>query len=178
MVIRKAEIEDIPAIEKVQVASWQSTYAGMVADEFLASLSYEEHAQMWQNALSSSANQVSLYVAETPDGSLVGFAAGGPERTGDSAWTGEIYAIYLLQSQQRRGVGSLLLKALVGELVERGLTPLLVWVLRANPACRFYERLQGKYVREKEIEIGCQRLTEVAYGWEDAQTFGVAGNLS
>jgi L-amino acid N-acyltransferase YncA len=178
MVIRKAQIEDIPAIAKVHIASWQSTYAGLLADEFLSSLSSEEREQMWQNALSSSASEVSLYVAETPDRRVVGFAAGGPERTGDSAWRGEIYAIYLLQSQQRRRVGSILLKALVRELVERGLTPLLVWVLRANPACRFYERLDGKYVREKEIEIGHQRLTEVAYGWEDARTLLAEGNLS
>ncbi len=170
MVIRKAEIEDIPAIAKIHIASWRSTYAGIVADEFLSSLSYEEREQMWRNALSSSANQVSLYVAETPDGYLVGFASGGPERTGDTAWRGEIYAIYLLQSHQRRGVGSMLLRALVRELVEIGLTSLLVWVLSANPACHFYERLDAKYVREKEIEIGQQRLTEVAYGWQDART--------
>jgi GNAT superfamily N-acetyltransferase len=175
MVIRK--IEDVHAIARVHIASWQSTYAGIVANEFLASLSYEDREQMWQNALSPSANQVALYVAETPDG-LVGFAAGGPERTGDTAWRGEVYAIYLLQSQQRRGVGGMLLKVLVRELVERGLTPFLVWVLRANPACHFYERLNGKYVREKEIEIGRQRLIEVAYGWEDAQTLLVGGTLS
>ncbi len=42
-----------------------------------------------------------------------------------------------------------------------------VWVLADNPFRRFYERLGGKLFCEKEIEIGEQKLLEVAYGWDD-----------
>jgi ribosomal protein S18 acetylase RimI-like enzyme len=168
--ICEARPQDIPAIAKVHVDSWRTTYRGIVASEFLASLSYEESERMWLNGLASSTHPVSLLVAETADGAVVGFAAGGPEREGDPNYQGEIYAIYLVQNYQRRGIGSALFKACVRELERRGFTSLLLWVLKANPARRFYETLGGKFLREKEIPIGNERLVEVAYGWTDTRT--------
>jgi hypothetical protein len=41
MVIRKADIKDIPGIAKVHVDSWRTTYKGIVPETFLDSLSYE-----------------------------------------------------------------------------------------------------------------------------------------
>jgi ribosomal protein S18 acetylase RimI-like enzyme len=166
MRIREAQPQDVPAIAKVHVDSWRTTYDGIVASEFLASLSYEESERMWLNGLSSSPNPVSLYVAETPDGAVVGFAAAGAEREGDTTYKGEIYAIYVLQTYQRQGIGSALFKACALELDRRGFACFLLWVLKANPACQFYQALGGKFLREKEIQIGNERLIEVAYGWD------------
>ena len=43
---------------------------------------------------------------------------------------------------------------------------LLVWVLEVNlEARRFYERLGGRLVAEKSIEIASRPIREVAYGW-------------
>jgi hypothetical protein len=44
---------------------------------------------------------------------------------------------------------------------------MLVWVLADNPARGFYERLGGRYLRQKPIEIGGIDLFEAAYGWDD-----------
>ena len=170
MHIREARPQDVPAIAKVHVNSWRTTYRGIVAGEFLNSLSYDEREQMWLNALSSPTGSVFLYVAETPDGAVVGFAAAGPERESNTRYKGEIYAIYLLQNYQRQGVGSALFKACVRELEQRGFTSFLLWVLRENPARHFYEALGGKVLREREIEIGNERPFEVAYGWTDTRT--------
>ncbi|MGD0613682.1 MAG: hypothetical protein ABSB41_19470 [Anaerolineales bacterium] len=60
--------------------------------------------------------------------------------------------------------------ASVTELEQVGLTSLLIWVLAANPARKFYESLGGQFLREKEIEIGDQRQVEVAYGWQNTQS--------
>jgi GNAT superfamily N-acetyltransferase len=170
MLIRKAEAKDALAIAKVHVDSWRTTYADIVSSEFLASLSYEQRAEMWNNTLSSPTRQSFLYVAETPDREVVGFACAGPEREGDDTYKGEIYALYLLQNYQRQGIGSMLFRASTKELQQRGITSLLIWVLTANPFRKFYEALGGKYLREKGIEIGNQRLVEVAYGWQDTRT--------
>src|SRR5271157_3943297 len=133
MHIREARPQDAPAIAKVHVDSWRTTYGRIVASEFLASLSYEESERMWRNELSSSTNPVSLFVAETPDGAVVGFAAAGPEREGDTAYQGEIYALYLLQNYQRQGIGRELFNSCARELERRGFTSFLLWVLKANP---------------------------------------------
>jgi hypothetical protein len=44
---------------------------------------------------------------------------------------------------------------------------MLVWVLAKNPYRKFYDKLGGKYIRSKEIEIGGTTYEEVAYGWKD-----------
>lgn len=48
---------------------------------------------------------------------------------------------------------------------------MMVWVLKNNPARGFYERLGGKYLYEKPIQIGAEELMEVAYGWRDLSRF-------
>ena len=170
MLIRKAQPQDAHAIAKVHVDSWRTTYAGIVASEFLASLSYEQHEVRWRNRLASSDTQSFLFVAETSDREVVGFASAGPERGGDDTYQGEIYAFYLLQRHQRQGIGRRLFEASARELQQHNMTALLIWVLEANPALKFYEALGGQYLHAKEIEIGNQRLVEMAYGWKDMRT--------
>lgn len=53
--------------------------------------------------------------------------------------------------------------------LQAGLPSMLVWVLAANPARSFYERLGGKRVRGSRIEIGGELLDEVGYGWADTR---------
>ena len=62
---------------------------------------------------------------------------------------------------------TLVIRPAVADLQQQGVNSLLLWVLADNPARHFYEGLGGQYVREKEIDIGQQRLFEVAYGWPD-----------
>jgi len=167
MVIRPAVIEDAEAVARVHVASWRTTYAGIVPDEFLAALSYERRAEVWRNSLSSQ-SQAYLVVAEQ-DRKVIGFAVGGPNREteANAAYEAELYAIYLLASKQKRGIGRALMKAVAQELVRRGFNSLMVWVLTENPARKFYQTLGGEYMREKDIEIGGKTLKETAYGWKD-----------
>jgi len=51
--------------------------------------------------------------------------------------------------------------------MDSGFDTMLVWTLADNPYRRFYERLGGKLLCDKDIEIGEQKLVEVAYGWDD-----------
>jgi GNAT superfamily N-acetyltransferase len=90
---------------------------------------------------------------------------------GPAGLRGELYAIYLLQNAQRRGLGTLLVR----ELRARGFGSMAVWVLAANPFRKFYEALGGKVVDEQQIERGGQSFTESAYGWQDLNTFGDTG---
>jgi ribosomal protein S18 acetylase RimI-like enzyme len=166
--IRPARIADAPGIGKVQVDSWRSSYKGLIADEFLATLSYEHRTQVWSQNLSYPKNNGFLYVAESKPDEIVGFVAAGAEREGDPNYQGELYAIYLLHEVKRQGLGRRLVDAVMRELSERGFSSMLLWVLKDNlPARKFYEALGGIYLCEKPIEIGSQRLIEVAYGWKN-----------
>jgi len=162
--IRTATLSDALAIARVHVASWRSTYRGLLPDDFLMSLSETGYAERWKRVIAEATS--SVYVAED-ETDVVGFASGGRERAGEEGYDGELYAIYVLEGAQRRGFGRDLVRATVAGLRELGLTDMIIWVLRDNqPARAFYERLGGVYVRAQPITIGLTTLEEVSYGWQ------------
>ena len=170
MLIRQARISDAAAIARVHVDSWRTTYPGIVPDDYLAGLSYEQRSGVWQRILSEAEADAaqSNYVAVDEDGAVVGFAGGGPERSGDPDYAGELYVIHLLKDSQRRGVGRRLVTSVASDLISNGMRSMLVWVLVQNrPACLFYEALGGLPAREQEVSLGGLPLVEVGYGWQD-----------
>ena len=168
MRIRSAKSSDVGPIARVHVDAWRTTYAGIVPDEYLAALSYSNRESSWDEILAADQPGASIFVAETHGGEVVGFANGGPEREGNQTYRGELYAVYLLEWHQRRGVGRRLCAAVAQRLLVDGFSSMLLWVLKDNhPACRFYESLGGQEVGRKTIAIGGTDLVEVSYGWKD-----------
>jgi GNAT superfamily N-acetyltransferase len=164
--IRPAELADAEAIGRVHVESWRTTYEGIMPDEVLANLSVEQRADMWRRTLGNPDSPAILYVAEA-DGQLIGFAAGGPERSGHDLYKSEIYAIYLLQAYQGRGIGRALVQAVVGRLLDKGFTTMLIWVAAQNPATHFYAALGGQPFSTKTDTYGEREIDEIAYGYDD-----------
>jgi GNAT superfamily N-acetyltransferase len=169
MRIRKADVDDAAAIARVHVDAWRTTYVGIVPDEYLAGLSYEQRAQNWRESLADWAGREFTLVAENDQRAIVGFATGGPEREGNAVYRGELRAIYLLADSRRIGIGRRLVAGVAKGLFDAGFDSMLVWVLSDNPSRRFYEMLGGKFVTEKVVEIGGVRLIEVAYGWQNVR---------
>jgi GNAT superfamily N-acetyltransferase len=167
--IRPACGEDVEAASRVHLASWRTTYAGIVADEFLDQLERDLDAAIDRRRRRWDRTDVRKLVAVTPGDHVVGFADGGPVRDGDAAYSGEVYAIYLLKGWQGLGVGRGLFSALGRALAEAGHASLKLWVLTDNPARRFYERLGGVLVDRNVIAVGGQALPESAYGWADTR---------
>lgn len=165
--IRPATAADCPAIARVQIKGWRTTYRGIVNAETLKSMSHKKRSAQWLNHLEQPEHI--LLVAENEEHVVVGFVDGGPERAGRKDYRGELYAIYLLEECRRHGLGRRLVNRVFSSLAKAGLDSILVWVLADNPYRPFYEALGGKLVGEKEIEIGKQRLQEVAYGWSHRQ---------
>jgi ribosomal protein S18 acetylase RimI-like enzyme len=161
--VRPADVSDAAAIARVHVASWRSTYRGLLPDDFLASLDEAAYTERWGRILAEPTSRVYV-AADGPD--VVGFASGGRERAGEAGYEGELYAIYVLRETQGRGHGRRLVQAVVSGLRELDLGDMIVWVLRDNSGARkFYERLGGAYVRAQPITIGSTLLQEVSYGW-------------
>src|SRR5262245_63485066 len=96
ILIREGRPADASAIALVHVETWRSGYREILPEKLLAELSIEKRARYWESVLSDSGSE-QVQVAEDPTGRLVGFASGGPERTGDGEFLGEIYAIYVLE---------------------------------------------------------------------------------
>lgn len=167
MNIRLAKVNDAFAISRVHIDAWKTTYRGLVPDHVLDNLDYEKNAVRWHDILSSADEMKCFIVAETESGQIVGFATGGPNRTENTGYNGELYAIYISNDFRDQGIGKKMVVKLAAWLSERKYNSMLVWVLEKNPARYFYEALGGRYVGRKQIEIGGAELFEVSYGWSD-----------
>ncbi|WP_293152430.1 MULTISPECIES: GNAT family N-acetyltransferase [unclassified Microcoleus] len=168
MIVREAKIADAPAIAQVNVDTWRTAYRNIVPADYLAKLSYEKPENNWQEILSNVKNTGDyVCVAENNSGQIVGFAAGGSERTGKYVYRGELFAIYILEEYQRQGIGQQLVRSVAKKLAELSLNSMLAWVLGDNSACRFYEFLGGKKVEEQQTSRAGVLVKEIAYGWTD-----------
>jgi GNAT superfamily N-acetyltransferase len=179
LIVRDAIVGDARAIAEVHLASWKTTYPGLIPQEYIDGLRVEDGAARWTSWLE--AGNATVMVAEDAAG-VFGFAAGGAPLHPVEGFAGELSAIYLLATHQGHGAGRALVRRVARELETQGIRSLLVWALRDNPACGFYERLGGVRVADKMIEIGGVLLPEVAFGWGDigvlCQTGRRAGNVS
>jgi GNAT superfamily N-acetyltransferase len=167
MHIRQARIDDAAAIARVHVDAWRTTYPGIVPADYLASLSYEEREEKWRDGLTAPEFGEFTHVAEDDRHEIVGFATGGPERSGKLEYCGELHAVYLAAGSRRRGIGRRLVHSVAERLFQLKYDSIMVWVLADNPSRAFYEALGGEKFFETEVEIGGAHMIEVAYGWKD-----------
>jgi ribosomal protein S18 acetylase RimI-like enzyme len=170
--IRIATPDDALSLGSMHVASWRETYAGLLPDKMLASLSIEARAATWDKILRNPAREHStvVYLAEH-EGAIVGFVSCGAQRTvslKEKGYDGEVGAIYVLREYQKRKIGTRLLGAMSSDLLGRGFSAAALWVLRDNlRARRFYEHFGGTVIAEREDVRENAVLVELAYGWRN-----------
>jgi GNAT superfamily N-acetyltransferase len=164
MQIRPSQETDAHSITCIYIHTWQGTYLGLVPFGYLYSMSLGRLEQGFISELES--KKVISYVAEDA-GEVVGFVSGGYERQGNDIYNGEIYALYVLKKHQRQGIGAELVSALANQLNHFGIYSMLVWVLEHNPYRRFYEKIDGMYLRKQRMPFSGEMLDTVAYGWID-----------
>ena len=167
LVIRRAVLDDSPAIGRVRAESWRATYRSIVPDAFLDAIDPVRWGERQRGLMQNAPSENVDLVAEA-DGRIVGWAAGGANRDEDTGYRGELYAIYIMPGWQRQGIGLKLIRAIAQHLQALGMASMIVWVLAANlPARRFYEELGGLLGQERLDRIGGVQLLEVSYGWDD-----------
>lgn len=153
----------------MQVDSYCTAYAGILPDHYLAQFTYEEQEQDWRDLLVAGTSD-SLLVAEAEEGEVIGYALGRPGSADIAPFEGELVALHVRRGHQRQGVGCALVAGMVERFKAHGCVSLMLWVLAENaPARRFYERLGGRLIGSRTIELGegDTAPSEVAYGWLD-----------
>jgi GNAT superfamily N-acetyltransferase len=162
VVVRPANTADAEAAAALYVQSWRDTYLGIIPPDYLYTMSVSDLAREFEQELAD--RHVFGFVAERR-GRLEGFVTGGAERSGDSIYAGEIYALYVRKTCQRRGIGTRLIVALASEFLRRDFHSLLVWVLMENPCRRFYEKRNGIFLRSRRAPFAGVLLDLTAYSW-------------
>lgn len=164
MRIREASVEDAPAIARLTVDTWKTAYRGIIDDNYLNNLTYEEREKGWREF---PFHDSFVLAAEDENGNIIGFAAGGLQREDGSEYKGELYAIYIYQEHQRKGIGQALFGLFVKKLAQTGVNSLMLWVLSESPYRKFYEKLGGQIVESKLLEMEGFANQITAYGWPD-----------
>lgn len=164
MVIRPSQTADAHSIARVYIQTWQDTYLGVIPFGYLFSMSAPRLEQAFLKELKS--KRIISYVAEDV-GRVIGFISGGCDRQGDHIYVGEIYALYVLKNYQRQGAGTKLVAALATQFNHLDIYTMLVWVIEHNPYRRFYEKINGIYLRNNRMPFAGEMLDVAAYGWID-----------
>lgn len=173
--LRAARREDSRALAKVHIDTWRHTYAGMVPDQYLASMTLDGQARTWRHWINARTARESILLVETlpedgalAQGRIVGFGHAGPSRDRNPPQDGEVYTLYVDIDWQGRGIGQQLLDRLFTGLTEAGLESAIVWVLAKNPSRFFYEAMGGQRIAERQERFAGVLLDEVAYAWTDS----------
>lgn len=134
----------------VHYKSWQETYAGLVDEEYLKTITLEKCikiAHRWKE---------NILVAKDGE-KVIGFVGYGAYRDDTLPAHGEVFAIYVLAEYHGKKVGYALMNAAMEKLSSHAKVAL--WVLKGNErAIRFYERYGFSFDgAETEIMLGTPR---------------------
>jgi GNAT superfamily N-acetyltransferase len=164
--VRAARESDLGPLAVIRRKSWWAAYHRIIPHDWLRGMNDGRTAQRMASALASSRDRI--LVVEDDDHGPLGYAWVGQHRGGVAGHGGEILELYLHPAVQGRGLGRQLLVTGIWWLVDRGMHPVLVWVLAANPARHFYEACGAQPVGQGPVTIGDHTLLRVAYSWRDS----------
>jgi len=162
--LRQATIADCLAVARVHVQSWRESFTGTVPQTFLDRMSVVRRAKAFEKGFASDVYQ--MFVAETRENGIVGFADFGKMRDNDGAYEAELYAIYLLHDFQRQGIGAKLFDLGVKYLIANGMNSMSLLALEASPYKSFYEKMGGCIVGRKTVVLDGVEYAGLVYGWD------------
>lgn len=159
--IKYYEEKDIDEVAKIIVDDWKIAYKGIIDNEYLEKLSYEDRAKRIKEKY---LKQKALVYVENDK--IKGYCRFGENRDNEKEY-GEIYALYIKSGEKNNGIGKKLSKKAMKILTERGYKEAVIWCLKENKNARiFYERIGGKLFKERKIPIGDKEYDEVCYKYK------------
>jgi len=137
--VRAAVAADSLAVARVHVRSWQSAFRGLIAQEYLDSLT--PHVWAARYTFGRIGFRLPSTLVAVDGTTILGLATTGLSRDTEVSNFGELIAIYVDPAHMRTGIGRLLIGAARERLRRVGVGDALLWVLDGNVrARRFYER--------------------------------------
>lgn len=162
--IRPATETDLPAIARVLVDTWRTTFAGIISSSFLDDLNYQHQEARHRKTM---ALPNTLYYVAEKDGAVVGFVSAGPDRTEEYPCDAELYAIYIHKEHHDQGCGRKLVAAIARHLINQNHRSLRVWALSSNHFRHFYIRLGAREERVMAIQLGTEEHEQQSLVWDD-----------
>lgn len=142
--VRDMAVGDAHGVAEVHVRAWQRAYrGGLMPDAYLDTLSVEERAATWANALSRASPPRRFRLVAVDEAGVRAFLCGGEALHTDAARDlGEVYVLNVHPDAWGAGHGRALMSEATKRLVADGFRRAVLWVHPANArARRFYEGL-------------------------------------
>ncbi len=153
-VIRKRRISDSEELAHAIATVWNTTYKGIVDDEFLIGLLNSEKQSAVR--LKNSINEQLHYYVLVLQNKIIGwiYFTLDSDKHESSA---EIHSLYILKEYQGNGYGKLLYNYAVEIILKNKIKKVIIGCLAGNPSNNFYKYLGGKYIgnhlfRERYLE--------------------------
>ena len=154
MIIEKIKKEDAKELAHNIAVVWNTTYNGIVDNEFLEIL-YSNEDYSAKNIINKIDNNDNYYVLKL-NNKIIGwiyydYVSNKYENAG------EIYSLYVLKEYHKKGYGKLLFNFAVNDMKKNNINKFVVGCLEGNPSNEFYKYMGGKYIdnnlfREKYLE--------------------------
>jgi ribosomal protein S18 acetylase RimI-like enzyme len=164
--IRSSKVEDASRVAYINAQSWQTTYQGIISNNFLKTVTPEQQLPRAKRLVEST--DLFCFVAESKTThEIVGFAFFGKNREPKVDADCELQAIYILKEFQGLGIGKMLFDFGINKLKEKSKQRMTVSVFEANePARLFYESLGAKKIEDDCVIVDEVRHTTSTYIWD------------
>lgn len=167
IIIRNVRKEDLPSVVDIKIKGWQYAYKGVIDDTYLNNLSNEREtriAKMEKNYMTNGFIVVEL------NNEVVGFC----RYIFDNSFSPEINdidcelcAIYVRPDLKYSGIGTKMFDYVVNEFKKNNKSKMVLWCLKSNePSKKFYTKMGGKIVKEKDVEIGDNKYKECCFEYD------------
>jgi L-amino acid N-acyltransferase YncA len=159
LIVRPAQLEDVPAMARVHVQSWKETYRGTLPDSMLDRSDFvPDRERFWTNVLTDDWYQNNPAAVAEINGVVVGIAMSGLPEEDDAVWPVQLYVHYVLAAHYGSGAGLKLLNAVVSPEHAAGL-----WIVDPNPrATAFYAKHGFVHDGKSKIELETVRSIRMA----------------
>lgn len=142
--VRRARVNDAPAVGVVQAVVFREAYAGRVPDDVVAAFEPEPFARAWRESLGSPPQGAFALLVACAGEQVVGVAATGPsqDRDAEPGW-GEVSLLAVHPDARGQGHGSRLVNAAVDVLRDAGADAVAVWLLADDEPTRAFLTASG-----------------------------------
>lgn len=142
--VRRATVNDAPAVGVVQAEVFTRAYAGRVPDDVVARFEPPAFARAWRQSLEQPPPGAHALFVACLGAQVVGFVAVGPAQDPDAPTDrAELTVLAVHPSARRQGHGSRLVNAAADHVRDLGAGSLATWILSDDEGSRRFLRGAG-----------------------------------
>ena len=156
--IRKANDSDVHSIAYINSSVWQTSYKGVIDDDFLKKRTVESRINVFENIVKNE----NIYVFEE-NNIIKGFISGKIIR---EKYDCEIIGLYIGLEYQGKNIGTKLLEYMKEYYKNNGCENMIIWTIKNLRNNEFYKKHGGKIKEEKELEYEDRKYPGIGFVFE------------